>query len=464
MADSGFKRPDLPNLISTIRSDLLTRFETDVVLRRLDAEVYGRVMAAAVHTLYGYLEYLAKNMLPDQADEAWLVRHGNLKQVPRKQPTTAAGYARWDSVVSPVTLPAGTEIQTDAQVEYVTTADATVGAEGVLRAPVEAVEPGTGGNLDDGSALRLLTPVNGLSSTGYAESVQGGTDLEGLEDWRARIMARWYYMPQGGADADYKIWATDVAGVSRAWVYRNYSGRGTVGVMVANSDPDNPVPDETIVAAVEQYILPLAPVAGSGLFIFPPTARAIDLQIALAKDTAAIRAAVTREIKSMLLRDGEPGATVYLSRISEAVSLAAGEVAHRIETPEKDITLGTYEIPVLGAVTWTNYNAVTPTLGVTLDAFSSAQIYPGGNTTAAAHITPDALVGDPDLVISWDFDSEDFPDDGDPAALATMMTSADSLAVTVAGVAVGVVHPRVTVQFQGQTATATSPVTIVEPA
>lgn len=82
MADSGFSRPPLPQLIATIRSDLLTRFNEDVVLRRLDAEVYARVQAAAVHTLYGYIDYLARNMLPDQADPDWLVRHGAMKRCP----------------------------------------------------------------------------------------------------------------------------------------------------------------------------------------------------------------------------------------------------------------------------------------------------------------------------------------------------------------------------------------------
>lgn len=357
MAESGFTRPDLPSLISTIRSELLTRFETDVVLRRLDVEVYARVMAASVHTLYGYLENLARNMLPDLADEDWLVRHGNLKQVPRKQPTAAGGYMRWDGVTGEITVPAGTEIQTDDQTAYLTTEDARTDADGVISAPIEAESTGTTGNQDDGTPLRLMSPIKGLSSTGYAESVEGGTDLEDLEDWRARIMARWYYTPQGGADADYKIWATDVAGITRAWVYRHYKGRGTVGVMVANSDADNPIPDETLVEAVRQYILPLAPVAGSGLYVFAPTVKKIDMLVALAKDSAAIRAEALKELKSGLLRDGEPSGKIYLSRLSECLSLASGELAHRIISPTADVELGAEELPVLGDVEFTDYTS-----------------------------------------------------------------------------------------------------------
>ncbi|MBK1745689.1 MAG: phage baseplate protein, partial [Escherichia coli] len=98
MADSQFYRPGLPQLISMIRSDLLTRFEQDTLLRRMDAEVYARVQAAAVHTLYGYIDYLARNLLPDMCDEDWLYRHARIKRCLRKDAVTARGFVRWDGV------------------------------------------------------------------------------------------------------------------------------------------------------------------------------------------------------------------------------------------------------------------------------------------------------------------------------------------------------------------------------
>lgn len=463
MAESGFSRPDLPNLIATIRSDLLTRFEADVVLRRLDAEVYSRVMAAAVHTLYGYLDYLARNMLPDLADEAWLSRHGNLKQVPRKQPTTAGGYARWDSVSTAISLDAGTEMQTDDQRLYVTTGRATVDGEGVLRAPIEAVKAGTSGNLDDKTPLRLMSPVAGLSSTGYADSVEGGTDLESLEDWRSRIMARWYYTPQGGADPDYKIWATDVAGITRAWVFRHYAGRGTVGVMPAGSDLDNPAPDATLIEAVKQYLLPLAPVAGSGLFVFPPEVKKIDFEIALAKDTPAIRAAVTKEIKSALFRDGEPSGKIYLSRISEAISVSTDQFAHRLISPTKDVELGVYELPVLGEITWSNYNDKDIEIGVKLSPFSPnpARLPNSPDSFATATFTPENLPSLNGVNITWDFVP---PEEGapDPSTFCIITPSADDSGVKAVGVAPGTVHVRVTVEYKGKTATDNSYLDIKE--
>lgn len=354
MADSQFSRPELPQLIATIRSDLLTRFQEDVLLRRMDAEVYARVQAAAVHTLYGYIDYLARNMLPDLCDEDWLYRHGRIKRCPRKDAVAAAGYVRWDGISGTPTLPAGTQIQRDDQVTFTTTQ--TVKASGgVLRVPLVADNPGAAGNTDDGIALRLGTPVSGIPSTGYADKVAGGDDLEELETWRARVMERYYWIPQGGADPDYVIWAKEIAGITRAWTLRHYKGTGTVGVMVATGDPTNPAPGDDLVQAVRNHILPLAPIAGAGLFVFAASEKIIPMTIALAKDTAEIRAAVTAELNSLMLRDGVPDGKVYLSRISEAISLATGEVAHQLRAPVADVALGTTELPVVGTITWATY-------------------------------------------------------------------------------------------------------------
>lgn len=358
MADSQFARPELPQLIATIRSDLLTRFQQDAVLRRMDAEVYGRVQAAAVHTLYGYLDYLARNLLPDLCDEDWLYRHARIKRCPRKDAVVATGFIRWDGLGGTPTLPAGTQIQRDDQVTF-TTIQTVKASGGLLRVPVVADVAGMAGNTDDGTALRLGTPIIGIPSTGYADTLNGGDDVEALETWRARVMERYYYIPQGGADPDYVIWAKEIPGITRAWTFRHYQGAGTVGVMVATSDPQHPAPGDDLIQQVRNHILPVAPVAGAGLFVFAATEKIIPVTIALAKDTPEIRAAVAAGLNALMLRDGAPGGKIYHSHIGEAISLATGEVAHQIVAPAIDIVPGRTELPVLGEITWAPYTEAT---------------------------------------------------------------------------------------------------------
>lgn len=79
----------------------------------------------------------------------------------------------------------------------------------------------------------------------------------------------------------------------------------------------------------------------------------------LAAVYACIRAAVTAELNSLMLRDGVPSGKVYLSRISEAISLATSEVAHQLRAPVADVALGATELPVVGAITWATYTEVS---------------------------------------------------------------------------------------------------------
>lgn len=80
--------------------------------------------------------------------------------LPRKPPTAAAGFVRWQDVSGTPELPAGTVLQRDDQQTYTTT-EAAVAVGGVLRAPILADVAGREGNADDGIALRLVTPVGG---------------------------------------------------------------------------------------------------------------------------------------------------------------------------------------------------------------------------------------------------------------------------------------------------------------
>ncbi|WJY13598.1 baseplate J/gp47 family protein [Pectobacteriaceae bacterium CE90] len=354
MVDSGFSRQTLPQLITTIRSDVLSRLSADSTLaelRRNDAEVYSRVQAAAVHVVYGYIDYLARNLLPDLADLDWLIRHGNMKRVTRKSATVAAGYVRWDGVENDITINEGVTIQRDDLVTYTTTASVT-SSGGVLRVPIICDETGIIGNTDDGITMRLVSPISGLSSATLADTIEGGTDIEGIEDFRARIIERWYYPPQGGANTDYITWSKEVAGVTRAWCYRHWMGTGTVGVMIANSDLINPIPDAAVAAAVQEYIEPLAPVAGADLYVFVPSAHTINFEINLNPDTAAVRAVVEAELRSMVLRDGIPEGVIKPSRVSEAISIATGEYSHVLISPITDISIERGEVGVMGTITW----------------------------------------------------------------------------------------------------------------
>ena len=83
-----------------------------------------------------------------------------------------------------------------------------------------------------------------------------------------------------------------------------------------------------------------------------PVASAVNFTISVTPSTAAVRAAVEAELEDLLLREAEPGGTLYLSRIREAVSLAAGESDSTITVPSADVTKASGQIATMGVITW----------------------------------------------------------------------------------------------------------------
>ena len=75
----SFERPDLPTLIERAIADIESRLTgADARLRRSNLNVLARVHSGAAHGLYGYLDWLAKQILPDSADAEFLERHARI--------------------------------------------------------------------------------------------------------------------------------------------------------------------------------------------------------------------------------------------------------------------------------------------------------------------------------------------------------------------------------------------------
>ncbi len=188
MADSEFQRPTLAENISMLRNDLFARLDVSDTLRRMDEDVRAKVYAAALHTVYGYIDYLAMNMLPDLCDESWLARHAAMKRCPRKGATAASGYMRWEGVSDGLKVTAGSVIQRDGPGSV----HGNCRCNQLRWCPARAdrlLNCSAVGNADDGTALILVTPVNGLPSSGVTDTLTGGFDTEDLETWRAASLS-----------------------------------------------------------------------------------------------------------------------------------------------------------------------------------------------------------------------------------------------------------------------------------
>lgn len=341
-----FNRPQLTALIKSLREDMLSRIGDESLLRRNDAEVFARVFGGALHGLYAYADWIAKQIIWDTCDADILDRVASMwLTIPRKPAAVATGTVAFVLEVG-VVVPTGTVLSAFDGVQYKTTADSVAGS-----APVVAVLAGADGNRAAGQALSLVSPVPGAQTQAIAGEISGGSDVESTESLRARLIARVQTPPDGGSQNDYVTWALEVPGVTRAWCAPLELGPGTVTLRFVRDNDASIIPDAGEVATVQDYVDALRP-ATAELYVVAPVADALNFTIEIAPVSLAVKAAVEAELRDLLLREAAPGVTLLLSHIKEAISLAAGEVDHVLTVPAANVTPAVGHMPVFGVITW----------------------------------------------------------------------------------------------------------------
>lgn len=342
----AFERPTLKELIERIGNDAKSRLTT-AQLRQSNSAVFSRVLAGASHELHGHIEWIAKQLFVDTCEAEYLDRWASMYGVARKAASKASGEVTFSFSGDEVTVPEGAQLQNADGTLYKTTADSASG-----KAEVEAVVAGADGNMDAGDELTLVSPVAGVYSTATCGQISGGTDEEGDESLRSRLLTRMQDQPHGGSKSDYVAWALEVAGVTRAWCYPQENGVGTVTVRFV-CDGQTPItPTETQVEAVAEHLDEERPVTAQ-VTVEAPTLVTVPVTIeSLTPDTSAVRAAVEEELSELFAREAEPGGLIYLSHIRAAISAAMGEEDHTLISPTVNVTAKTGELLTLGEITW----------------------------------------------------------------------------------------------------------------
>lgn len=351
----SFVAPSLPELISQAESDIESRISgADASVRRSNLSVLARVEAGGLYGLYGYLSWLERQRWPDKADaDVVSSTHARLwLEVDRLPATAASGEASFNGI-DDAWIDAGTLVQRADGTRYAVGAAVQL-VSGSATVSLSAVESGAAGNALPGTALSMVSPVEGVNATSglvLGDGLLGGADIEDAESQRARVLFRIKNPPAGGAVHDYERWALEVSGVTRAWVYPRELGAGTVTIRFVCDGLANPIPDAAMVDAVAAYIETKASVIGERVVV-APIADAVAYQIRIAPDTPAVRSAVEAELRDLHRREAIPGGVLLISHIREAVSLAAFETDNSVVFPSANVSATTGHMPTFGSVTW----------------------------------------------------------------------------------------------------------------
>ncbi|MHA2017786.1 MAG: baseplate J/gp47 family protein [Promethearchaeota archaeon] len=362
-----FQRDNLQTIINRIVSDFQTRITgANSLLRRSVLKIISRVNAGAFHLLYEYLDFQYRQIFITTADADGLEVHSSEYGLPRKDATKAIGKAEVTGTIAAI-LPADGQLKSPNGLFY------TIDTEVIMTSTtatidVTALIAGEAGNNDAGTTLTFVTPILGVNSTAIVDTnaLSGGANQETDDSLRERILERKRNPPHGGTAFDYVNWMFEVSGVTRAWAESLYQGLGTIGLSFVRDNDTNILPTLTQKEAVRAYIVTHedpgtgidvgCPVtAEPGLYMIDLEFLTINMTIKLYPNTSAIQTAIENNLENLILREGGPGQTIYLSRIREAICLAEDEERHSLTSPIADITAATNQVHSLGNLTFWDY-------------------------------------------------------------------------------------------------------------
>ncbi len=353
---SDFERPSLSDLVKQAQSDINGRVPgADSRLRRNVLGVFARVWAGLTHGLYGLVDSVVRELFVHTAI-LLLPVHAAIWGIDRNTATFASGVIPFTGLDDSF-VPEGTVIQRRDGFRYQTTADVTFDGT-TADLPVIALVAGAAGNAITGTVMSFVSPVSGVVSESAVgvTAIEGGNDIEGLEYWRGRILARIRNPPEGGAATDYERWGLEVAGVTRVWVYPRFLGAGTVALAFVYDGRDDIFPSSPERIAFRGHIDAKCPVhlVQNSIYVNVLTPSPLDPEIHLDvdHDTPTIRLAVEAQLKDVLAREAIPGGTIIRSHLEEAISLAAGEYDHDLVSPAANVTHTTGHMATLGTIDW----------------------------------------------------------------------------------------------------------------
>lgn len=354
---TNFTRPTLAAIIDRVSTDIESNLSgVTARLRRRAEYAYARAIAGVSHSLHGHIAWAAEQILPDTAAERFVLRWGSLLGVTRK--AAVAAVLTVDATGTGGTLTAGTDQIVRTQDGSLYSINSTVAAiTTATSVTITAIVASETGNVADGQELNLSSPVANVDTiVTVTGTLTAGTDEESLADYVERIVDRMQHPPMGGARGDHTTWALEVAGVTRAWEYAGQDGYGNPSLgkvaltFMCDDDPGtypDGIPDASKVDEVQAYLDARSP---AEVIVYAPTPVDFDYDITVTP-TGTADAAIEAEVADMLTREAEPGTAIALSKLDEAISVAAGEISHVINSSSANTVPAFDEIYIYGTAT-----------------------------------------------------------------------------------------------------------------
>jgi uncharacterized phage protein gp47/JayE len=338
-----FITPTIQSLRTLNRDNVTALLRSGPLIPNSVLRVISDSNAGLAYLTLLYLNWLSKQLLPDTAEDDWLLRFANIWNVPIASSTFAAGTILVTGMAG-IPIPLGAQLTatfntatggpTTAifQVQSLTTVGAVPTA-----VPVVALTAGETG-LAIGSALTFSIGIAGVSGSPTLSTFTDGIDGDTEDQIRANVLRRIQLPPMGGDADDYVSWVMALPGVTRAWCSPQELGVGTVTLrfMMDEAQAANGgIPTLDQVNAVQVAIDAVRPVTVKDFFVVAPMPWAINFGINnLEPYNASTIENINTSVTAMLLDKAAPAGalrgvwqaatTIYANWVSDAITQTAG--------------------------------------------------------------------------------------------------------------------------------------------
>lgn len=351
----AFDLPTLEGLSQSLRQAVPTYFKrarADFWPNNLT--IIGKMIALACYEALLRVRWVYRQIFISTCSEAHLVVHGSELGIARRPALAASGTISLEAT-APFSLPAGALFVSDAG-EFYLAPSAIVGGAGAVSIPVIAQNAGVVGNAPAGIAVRLVVPVAGVPEGTLPYGAAGGSDIEDIEAYRARILERLRARPRGGNDDDYRVWVKESGNFDAVFIkgWHPSAGRVTIYPLKPGKGAAR-IPSAPELAALAEKLERLRPLCAE---IVLAQASIVEIPVVisgLSGDTEDVRREIYAELADMFEERAFvalPGESATFSRswLYEAISRAVGEQRHILVSPAVDVPLAPGSLPVLGSI------------------------------------------------------------------------------------------------------------------
>lgn len=310
--------------------------------------------AAQIQALEMQADWVMDQSFPQTARGIYLDRHAAMRGLERTAATRAVGTLEFSvgaALAVELTVPAETVCMTAEEVRFRTTRATVLPAgELVTQVPAEALEPGSAGNAVGGTVTILTACPVGITGCRNPAAFFGGSDAEGDEALRARILESYRRLPNGANAAWYERTAMNHAGVAAARAVGRARGIGTVDVTIAT---EAGTPGEALLEEVRADLQEKREIAVDVQVRGPEVTRvdvSLEIAVAAGADMTAVQAAVEQAVTTFFSgrRLGRP---VRLAELGSRIYGVEGVENYRFLTPAEDVPAQATTLPLLGTLT-----------------------------------------------------------------------------------------------------------------